>query len=389
MRLSRTILALGVASLLTDLSAEMIYPLLPTFLAATLGAGAMALGVIEGVAEATASLLKIVSGLWTDRTGRRKPFVVGGYTVSGLARPMIGLASGWPFVLLMRALDRVGKGIRTSPRDALIADVAPAEARGYAYGFHRSMDHCGAVFGPLVAALLLEVFGFPVRTVILCASVPAALVLFVLVLGVREPDGTAPTEGARIRLRDLARMGPAYHRFLLALFVFTLGNSADAFLLLRLREVGISVTGVALLWSAHHVVRVFATWKGGAWADRRGRRTMLFLGWGIYAVVYAAFAFADSMAARITVFMVYGIYYGLTEPAMRAMVADLVPKRVRGTAFGFFHATIGIAALPASILFGFLYQKFGPGVAFGSGAGFAAAAALLLARVPSLVSSRS
>lgn len=385
-RLGRTVVALGLASLLTDLSSEMIYPLLPVFLAGTLGAGAVALGLIEGAAETTAAILKIVSGLVTDRTGRRKPLILAGYSIAGFARPLIGLAQSWPVVLLLRVTDRIGKGIRTSPRDALLADIAPPESRGTVYGFHRAMDHMGAVLGPLAATALLAFL--PIRSVILLAAIPAALVIVVLLFGVKEEPRRSSGPPRPLRFADLSLLGTPFRRFLLAVGLFTLGRSADAFLLLRLAETGTAIAGIAGLWSLHHVVRVVATWTGGRLADRFDRRLMLLAGWTVYAAVYLSFAQFETGGARIAIFLLYGVYYGLSEPAQRAIVADLVPERLRGTAFGFFHGVEAVAAFPASVVFGLLYTHLGHGAAFLYGAALAGAAALLLARVPRTVSSR-
>ena len=380
-RIPRTVIALGVVSLLTDLSSEMIYPLLPIFLASVLGAGALALGLIEGVAESTAALLKVASGIWTDRTRRRKPLVVAGYTLSGMMRPLVGLATAWPAVLALRFADRVGKGLRTSPRDALIADVTDASARGTAYGFHRSMDHAGAVLGPLVAAALLNFAGLPLRQVFLLSAIPAVAVLAVVLFGVKEP----PTPRAEIPaashlLAPWSALGPEYRRLLLAVLIFTLGNSTDAFLLLRLNQAGVSTAGIALLWSAHHLVKMIANYFGGQLSDRVGPRAMILAGWLCYAAIYLTFGWLTSAPALIAVFLAYGLYFGLTEPAERAWVASLVPPQLRGTAFGWYHCAIGLAALPASLAFGLLWHRWGAATAFTAGAVLAALAAVLLPR---------
>ena len=378
-RIPRTVIALGVVSLLTDMSSEMIYPLLPIFLASVLGAGAMALGVIEGVAESTAALLKVVSGIWTDRTQRRKPLVVAGYTLSGMMRPLIGLAAAWPAVLALRFADRVGKGLRSSPRDALIADVTDAGARGAAYGFHRAMDHAGAVLGPLVAAVLLKAAGLPLRQVFLLSAIPAVAVLAVLLLGVKEPPlQRAESPAPRKFLAPWSALGPDYRRLLVAVLVFTLGNSTDAFLLLRLSQAGVATAGIALLWSAHHVVKMIANYYGGRLSDRVGPRAMILAGWLFYAAIYLTFGWLNSAPWLIAVFLAYGLYFGLVEPAERAWVASLVPQQLRGTAFGWYHCAVGLAALPASIVFGLLWQQWGAVVAFSAGGVFAALAALLL-----------
>lgn len=385
MRLPRTVVALGFVSFFTDLSSEMIYPLLPVFLTSVLGAGAVALGIIEGLAESTAAFFKVASGVWTDRSRRRKPLIVEGYGLAGAARPLIGLAGSWPFVLAMRFLDRIGKGLRTSPRDALIADVTDARQTGMAYGFHRAMDHGGAVVGPLTAAGLLALEGVSMRHIFLLAAVPAAVVMVILWAWVREPDRRAaefpPAPGLRTGWKDLGRN---FRFLLLAILLFTLGNSTDAFLLLRLSDAGVPAAWIAVLWSLHHVVKMGATYLGGSLSDRVGRRRMILLGWGVYAAVYLGFALAASRSGLILVFLAYGIYFGLTEPAEKAWVVDLTPEALRGTAFGYYHGVIGFGALPASLLFGLLWHAWGASTAFLTGAALAAAAAavLLLAVTP-------
>lgn len=381
-KIPRTVIALGFVSFFTDMSSEMIYPLLPLFLTGVLGASAITLGMVEGFAEAAASLLKVVSGIWTDRVSRRKPFVFAGYGLAGIVRPLIGLATGWPFVLAMRLLDRVGKGIRTSPRDALIADVVEPDQRGRAYGFHRMMDHGGAVVGPLVAALLLSVAGFSLEWVFLSAAVPAVIVMVVIFLAVKEPQRPTdePAEGT-LKRGNWRELGGGFGVFLASLFLFTLGNSTDAFILLLLSDAGIPVGWIAVLWSLHHVVKMPAAYFGGILSDRFGRRRMILAGWMVYGVIYLAFAFFTSQTALVVIFLAYGLYFGLVEPSEKAWVADLAPAHLRGTAMGFYHGTIGIAALPASLLFGALWYSFGAHIAFGVGAGLALGASALLLKV--------
>ncbi len=378
-RIPPTVIALGIVSLLTDLSSEMIYPLLPIFLASALGAGAMALGFIEGVAESTAALLKVASGIWTDRSQRRKPLAVAGYTLSGMMRPLIGLATAWPAVLALRFADRVGKGLRTSPRDALIADVTDASMHGTAYGFHRAMDHAGAVLGPLVAAVLLNQAGLPMRQVFLLSAIPAVAVLAVLLLGVKESKEprAVPAQSPK-RLAPWSELGTDYRKLLVAALVFTLGNSTDTFLLLRLNQTGVAAAGIAVLWAAHHVVKMVASYFGGRLSDRLGPRAMILAGWTYYAAIYFAFGWVTSAPWLIAIFLAYGIYFGLVEPAERAWVASLAPPNLRGSAFGWYHCAIGLAALPASITFGLLWKYWGATVAFSAGAAFAALATALL-----------
>ena len=378
-RLPRTVVMLGFVSLFTDLSSEMIYPLLPLFLTGMLGAGPAALGLIEGVAESTASLLKLASGWLSDRTRTRKPLVTAGYGIASFARPLIGLATTWPAVLALRFADRTGKGLRTSARDALLADVTPGDLRGAAYGVHRAMDHAGAVLGPLMAVILLQAAGLGLRTVFLLAAVPGAVVLAILFFGVHEPRSSRhEMHTGRGTLRETA--GPL-RPLLTALLVFTLGNSTDAFLLLRLAETGLGPAAVAGAWAAHNLVRMVANWFGGRLSDRAGRRSMMLTGWILYAAVYAVFALAHGATVFIVTFLVYGLYFGLTEPVEKAWIADLAPAGGRGAAFGLYHVTIGLAAFPASFLFGALWKIFGAAAAFGTGATLAAVAALLLARV--------
>jgi MFS family permease len=382
-RLPRTVVMLGLVSLLTDLSSEMIYPLLPLFLSTVLGAGAVSLGLIEGVAESTASLLKVVSGVRSDRTRRRKPLVALGYTLSNAVRPLIGLAGSWPMVLGLRFADRVGKGLRTSPRDALIADVTHESMRGRAYGLHRSMDHAGSVLGPLVAMALLTGFGASLPTVFLLSAIPGALVVLTVLLGVREPAHPAATPlGEAAPTPRWTQLGPGFRRLLLAEVVFTLGNSSDAFLLLQLSRASLTASAVAGLWAGLHVVKMVAVYGAGRLSDRIGRRGLMLAGWAIYAAVYAGFGTIPHTPALIALFLAYGLYFGCTEPVERAWVASLVPGGLRGSAFGAYHGAIGLTALPASLLFGFLLDRFGAAPAFFTGSALALVGALLLLRVP-------
>ncbi len=361
----KTVVALGVVSLFTDLSSEMIYPLIPVFLTSVLGAGALALGVIEGVAESTAAVLKIVSGWWTDSVKRRKPFVFAGYGIAGAVRPLIAFATAWPIVLGIRFVDRVGKGVRTAPRDALIADVTPEESRGAAYGLHRSMDHFGAVLGPLAAAGLLWA-GLTLRWVFFLAIIPAIIVIFVIARFVHEPDhpGVEEKDGRSVFLRG-GELGSGYWRLMIAVVIFTLGNSADAFLLLRLTDVGVATVWIAVLWSLFSLVKMGANLVGGRLSDRSGRKPLVLVGWVFYAVIYLSMGIASSEPVLIALFLAYGLYFGVTEPVERAWVASLAPADLRGSAFGYYNGAVGIGALPASIVFGGIWAAFGPAAAFG------------------------
>ncbi|GAB4238796.1 MAG: MFS transporter [Deltaproteobacteria bacterium] len=375
-KLHRNVVALGFVSLLTDLSSEMIYPLLPVFLTATLAAGPAALGLIEGVAETTASLLKLFSGAWSDRTGRKKPLVLAGYGLSTLARPLVGFATGWGHVLAVRFSDRIGKGVRTSPRDALVAAYVPPDRRGKAFGLQRSMDHLGAVLGP-VAAFLLLAGGVSLRSVFFLSVVPGLAAVAVLALLVRDaPAGSAPPHAGGVLRRD--GLPPAFRRYLLLVGLFTLGNASDAFLILRAVDAGVPAKYVPLLWGAFHVVKSSLSVPAGALSDRIPRKRVVAAGWVVYAACYGAFAAVRGEIATIAVFLLYGLYAAACEGAERAMVADFVPADRRGTAFGWFHLVTGICALPASVLFGLLWNAWGAAAAFGVSAGLALAAAMLL-----------
>ncbi len=367
---------LGWVSFLTDVSADMIFPLLPDFLTRTLKAGPAAVGLIEGVAEATASLMKMVSGWWSDRTRRRKPLVVAGYGIAAAVRPLVGLATGWGQVLAIRFTDRVGKGIRTSPRDALLADLVPAERRGRAFGLQRAMDNAGSVVGPLLAAFLLKFFLEDERSVFLLAAIPGIAAVLLLVLGVKEqPRPRLPEPAVPANATPL----PRRLKLAIGIFVlFTLASSTDAFLILRARDVGIELWQLPLLWAFFNAVKAAAGVPGGALADRFGRTRTILAGWLIYAAAYVGFAFVAGPAALWGLFAFYALFYALTEGAERALVADLAPPHLRGKAFGLFHAGVGLAALPASVLFGLWWKMFGPRAAFLIGAGVALLAAACL-----------
>ena len=421
-------------SFFTDTASEVVYPLMPLYLTRVLGGTALSIGIIEGAAEALNSVVKIISGRMSDRWRARKPLMIAGYAVSSIVRPLVALATTWPHVLLVRLADRVGKGVRGAPRDALIASWADPASRGYAFGVNRAMDHAGAVVGPLLATAFLWFFPEQFRLLFALTLIPGAIaVLMLLPVPDVPPPGTSgvvtsgpessEAEGIRVSGfgirphhaerpavgnvgnggRDLgsaggsfgtrgrglpstalragspgASLGSPFHRYLGVLLLFSLGNSTDAFLLLRLNELGIGATWIPLVWAALHVVKAVASPIGGRLSDRMSRKVIITSGWAIYAGVYAGFAVVSSLPALVAVFLVYGLYYGLTEGVEKAVVADLVPENSRGYAFGVYSAVVGIGALCASLLFGGIWKFAGAPAAFMTGAGIALVSAVLL-----------
>ena len=408
--LPRVVVVLGFVSLLTDISSEMIYPLLPTLLA-SVGGGAMGLGAIEGVGDATASVGKLVSGKLSDGRGR-KGFVLGGYALSALVRPLLAVAMAPWQIIGVRFVDRIGKGIRSSPRDALIARSVPRKQAGAAFGFHRAMDNVGATVGPLLTFALLGAFDQRTRPVVLATIVPSVLAVALIALFVREesekadpPGGEAPARDASLADVDdvsanafhpterggAAAIVPpgepapastearsALRSYLLILGVFALANTSDLFLLRRLSELGARTGEVAIVWALLSGVRALAGYPGGLLADRFGRARSMQLGYLVYALAYFWMARATSLVALEIGMIVYGLYYGLTEGAERALLAGLVPREVLGASFGRFHLVIGLAMLPSNLLFGFSWTRVGPAVCLSISADMALTASVAL-----------
>ncbi|TAL60198.1 MAG: MFS transporter [Bacteroidetes bacterium] len=426
----KAVIMLGIVSLFTDAASEMIYPLIPVYVAA-LGSGAILLGVIEGVAETTASMLKLVSGILSDKIGKRKLLVLIGYSISSVIRPLTGIVSSAWQIIFIRMLDRVGKGIRTAPRDALIASSVDESIRGKSYGFHRAMDHTGAVIGPVLAIMtlliLFSIFGMKdslvaLRWTFILAIIPGLLAVLTIILFVKE---SVPKSGNGTQVVfSLKTYDKNFRTYLLIMILFTLGNSSDAFLLFRVQE-AISKSGsvvnivssiaplhsmvinfgneaaqarvinilfLPLIWAFFHSIKVIFSTPLGTLSDKIGRKKVINIGWGIYAFVYFSFALlvflppAIQIIATFILFAVYALFYAFTEGAEKAFVADLVNDERRGTAFGLFNFSIGLGALPASIIFGFLYSSFdvhfpgfGGTVAFGFGGTIAIISMILLA----------
>jgi len=405
--ITRNVVVLGLVSLLTDVSSELLVYVVPLFLANVLAATPSVIGVVEGVAESVAAFVKLGSGALSDRIGRRTVLVGTGYGASVVAKALYIVATAWPIVLVARVGDRIGKGIRTAPRDALIADSTAPEARGRAFGLHRAMDTTGAVIGVALAALIVGIAqgdaatleGETFRLLALAALVPGVLAVVVIVVGVRDvrrPDAAAPVPappatpgaGTNVAGADRAAVDRAWRRFPAAFWVFvaasglfTLGNSSDAFIALRSQALGVSVRDLLLVVIAFNVVDALIAWPVGALSDRIGRRRLIAIAWGLYAVTYAGFALAGGSAAVLPLWLLYGAYYGVNEAVGRALVADLARPELRATAYGIVNAVTGLAILPASIVAGILWDGVGQAAPFWFGAACAAGGLALLAFV--------
>lgn len=376
-QLPRSVWLLGLVSLVNDSASELVYPLVPLYLSGVLMAGPRVLGLIEGVAEALSSLLKLAAGVLADRSGAAKPWVVAGYGLAGLARPALAFVTGWPLLLALRLADRIAKAVRAAPRDALLAaSITPAQ-RGLAFGLHRAMDNAGAVIGPLLAWALLAA-GVPLQQVFLWALVPG-LVCVALTLALREPPVPAAAAPAPAFSWTLAGLPVPLRRYLVVVALFTLGNSSNMFLLLRARELGVAEAQVPLLWAAVSGVAALFAVPAGALSDRLGRVRLLVAGYLAYAAFYVGMGwFAVPGWTLYALFAGYGLFMAATEGVERALLADLAPPGQRGTAYGWLNLVMGAVLLPASLLFGSLWEAISARAAFGFSAGCAVAAALLL-----------
>jgi MFS family permease len=372
-RLRPQVIVLGLVSLLNDSSSEMIAPLLPIFLTTTLGTTALVVGLIEGAADAVASILKFYAGAWSDRLARRKPLITSGYALAAASRALIAIASAWPVVLVARLIDRAGKGARSAPRDAIIADVTPPDQRGRAFGFHRALDHTGAIVGPLIATLLLSGMHLQLRTVFALAVIPGAIGVALLAFALREEPHVARTrtgEGAG------APLSHEFWRAISAIALFSLANSSDAFLILQAHAAGVTTAMLPLLWSAHHVIKALFSTRAGAISDRINRTTLLIAGWTLYAIIYFIFPFSRSTSFFFALFIFYAIPFTLTEGAERAWIVERVPAELRGKSFGYYYLTNGVCVLIGTALFGWLYDHVSHAAAFNTGAALALAAAV-------------
>ena len=362
--LPRTVVVVAVVSLLNDFAAEMVVPLIPLLLATVLAAGPIALGLIEGTADAVSNLLKLWAGRHSDLYGRRrKPYVVFGYVLSNIARPLIALSGSWGAVLGIRVADRIGKGIRTAPRDAMIADAVRDDEAGRAYGFARALDHTGAVLGALAAAAIVHFGTARLDLVIALSAIPGIATVALIAFGVKEKARIEPAKADRPALA-WGLLSPTTRAYLLAIGLFTLGKIPETFLLLRGHELGMSVVELLLMWAAMHVVKAVISEQAGRHTDRVGRRPFILTGWMMYAVTLLALAFVTQPNMLWVWSLALGFYFGLTEGAERALVRDLAVPAERGTAFGWFHMIVGLAAIPAGLLLGGLWMLYGVQVAF-------------------------
>ncbi|MGQ9509577.1 MAG: MFS transporter [Thermodesulfobacteriota bacterium] len=375
-RLSKNVRNLGWVSLFNDISSEMIYPLLPLFLNGVLGAGVIFIGLIEGIAESISSFIKLFSGWLSDHYRNRKGIIFVGYLLASLTRPIIGVATSPSQVLFLRFFDRVGKGIRTSPRDALLSQSCELNERGKAFGFQRAMDHTGAMTGPLVASLLMLILTKNLRIIFLLAFIPALICLVILWRGVREvtKDPSSQSIPPSLYWKGWDRK---FKYFLFIITLFTLGNSSDAFLLLRAQDFGFNVVSIPVLWFVFHFSKTIFSIPGATLSDRIGRRKVMILAWFLYSGVYWGFAYMTKSSHLWALFIIYGLFYGLSEGTEKAWVADLVEDEKRGMAYGAYHFCIGMAAFPASILMGFIWKTIGVKWAFSFGALMALIAASL------------
>jgi MFS family permease len=392
-RLKPQVILLGLVSLLNDSSSEMIYPLLPVFLVSTLGATPIVVGLIEGAADGLASVLKLVFGSLSDRLPRRKPLIASGYGLAAAARALIPFARTWPLVLVSRLVDRTGKGIRSAPRDALIADVTPPESRGRAFGFHRALDHTGAIVGPVLALICMQLLHFQMRTVFLLAVIPGILGVVLLVTMLREEPRTisvsasasgAPAPSPAIASDSLpspAKLPKKFWMSIVAIALFSLANSSDAFLLLQAHAAGVATAMLPALWAAHHVIKALFSTRAGALSDRIDRTTLLMTGWTSYAVIYFAFPFARTMVFFVVLFVLYAVPFALTEGAERAWIAESIPAEMRGRSFGYYYLANGLCVLAGTALFGWIYQSIAHTAAFFTGAMLAIVAAIWAAGV--------
>jgi len=363
--LTRNIFILGLVSLVTDLSSQMVFPLIPLFLTTVLGTGAYAVGIVEGAAETTASLLKVLSGYWSDKIKKRKPFVLFGYSLSSITKPLFAFTNIWPSVLFVRVIERIGKGLRTAPRDALVAESCEESVRGKAYGFHRAMDGFGSVLGATLAFLLLPILGY--RNIFLFAFIPGIIAVFVI-LFIKEKGAPIKRETKKISIKISFKELPVNLRlFIIISSIFALGHFGYAFLLLRAKNIGLADNMAILLYVLFYIVYTICTIPLGVLSDRIGRKPVLVMGYLVFGITSLGLIFASNIYSALLFFVIYGIFYAMIDGAQRAFVVDLAPKHLKATALGTFHTAIGLVALPGGYIAGLLWDKISPEATFAYG----------------------
>jgi MFS family permease len=375
--ITKNILILGFVSLFTDLSSQMVFPLIPLFLTSVVGTGASVVGIVEGAAEATASLLKVVSGWWSDKIERRKPFVLFGYLLSSIMKPLFAFASTWPLVLFIRVIERIGKGIRTAPRDALVAESSEVNVRGKAYGFHRAMDGIGSTLGAVLAFLLLPALGY--RKIFLFAFLPAIASVFII-LFVKESkteNGRNKEEQKKISV-SLRKLPLNLRIFIVISSIFALGHFGYAFLLLKAKNIGLADNMAILMYVLFYVVYTLCTMPVGVISDKIGRKPILIVGYSVFALSAFGLIFASTLPSIVVFFIIYGIFFAKIDGAQRAYVVDLAPPQLKATALGTFHTAIGLVALPGGYIAGLLWDKINPAATFIYGFILACISAIML-----------
>jgi len=372
----KNVFVAGLVSFFMDVSSEMIYPLVPLFLANVLGVNKSVIGLIEGIAESTASLLKVFSGWFSDRIGNRKWLMAAGYGISTLSRPILAIATRWPHVMESRFIDRFGKGVRTAPRDAIIAESTETTHLGRAFGFHRSMDTLGAVVGPALAFLLLGIFSNNYRSVFWLSMIPGAIAVLLIIFFIKEKEKAFIAHSERPKL-TLKHFDWRFKFFVLIATLFAIGNSSDVFLILRAQQIGIPTVMIPVVYLLFNLVYSLSSIPAGIAADRFGRKRVILLGFVLFAVLYYGFAIARDTSAIWALFAFYGLFMGLTEGIQKAFLATIIPSDFKATAFGVYNTAVGLAMFPASLIGGWLWDHVSPSATFYFGAITASLAAIL------------